>query len=105
MCSGDREGRHHNPMDPFVGQRSGLYRPLRAFWVSTGARAAELLGAAAGDVDPGLKVITVVRKGTRVAAAGGAGVPGCVRVARLYQAQLDGQHVADFLRLARCGHQ
>src|SRR6478752_6132059 len=73
-----RESRHHNPMDPFVGQRSGRYRPrvvsraprcipdgrfdevfarlgshrdraLVAFWVSTGARAAELLGARAGD--------------------------------------------------------
>ena len=28
-------------------------RALVAFWVSTGARAAELLGATAGDADPG----------------------------------------------------
>ena len=40
-------------------------RALVAFWVSTGARAAELLGATAGDVDPGQQLITVLRKGTR----------------------------------------
>ena len=74
---------------PFSGQRRGRYRPrvvarapraipddqfdrlfarlgshrdraLVAFWVSTGARAAELLGATAGDVDPGQQVITVL---------------------------------------------
>jgi hypothetical protein len=69
-----RANAHHNPMDPFVGERTGRYRPklvervprqipderfnelfvrlgcdrdraLVAFWVSTRARAAELLGA------------------------------------------------------------
>lgn len=73
---------HHNPMEPFTAQRAGRYRPrvvaraprcipderfdalfaqlgshrdrpLVAFWVSTGARASELLGATVGDVDPG----------------------------------------------------
>ncbi|MGH3637155.1 MAG: integrase, partial [Mycobacterium sp.] len=86
---------HHNPMEPFAGQRAGRYRPkvvtraprsipderfaalfaqlgshrdraLVAFWVSTGARASELLGAVAADVDPGQQLITVMRKGTRV---------------------------------------
>jgi integrase len=85
---------HHNPMEPFAKKRSGRYRPrlaqrvprripddrfnqvfaqlrsdrdraLVAFWVSTGARAAELLGARGGDVDPGQQLITVIRKGSR----------------------------------------
>ena len=89
-----RANAHHNPMDPFPGQRSGRYRPrhrrriprqipdekfdelftqlgsnrdraLVAFWVSTGARASELLGATAADADPGQQLITVIRKGTR----------------------------------------
>lgn len=113
-----RGGRHQNPMDPFVGQRSGRYRPrlvsraprcipdarfdevfarlgshrdraLVAFWVSTGARAAELLGATAGDVDPGQQVITVVRKGTRMLQQLPA-APDAFVWLRLYQAQLTG---------------
>ncbi len=36
-----------------------------AFWVSTGARASELLGASCRDADPGQQLITVIRKGTR----------------------------------------
>ena len=40
-------------------------RALVAFWVSTGARAAELLGAHCGDVDPGQQLISVVREGSR----------------------------------------
>ena len=72
-----RANAHHNPMDPFPRQKSGLFRPrvprriprqipdsvfnelfarlpshrdraLVAFWVSTGARAAELLGGLLG---------------------------------------------------------
>ncbi len=39
-------------------------RALVAFWVSTGARASELLGATVADVDPGQQLITVLRKGT-----------------------------------------
>jgi integrase len=91
---GGRANAHHNPMEPFRNERVGLYRPrvaqripraipdelfnrmfaelgshrdraLVAFWVSTGARAAELLGARCGDVDPGQQLVTVIRKGTR----------------------------------------
>ena len=91
---GGRAYAHHNPMDPYRGERSGLYRPtvptriprsipdgefneifarlpshrdraLVAFYVSTGARAAELLSATAGGVDPGRQLITVIRKGSR----------------------------------------
>ena len=85
---------HHNPMEPLGKERAGRYRPrltqrvprripderfdqifaqlrcdrdraLVAFWVSTGARAAELLGALGGDIDPGQQLISVVRKGSR----------------------------------------
>jgi integrase len=85
---------HHNPMAPYPNERAGRYRPrlparipravpdavfneifaalgshrdraLVAFYVSTGARAAELLSATQGGVDPGRGVITVVRKGSR----------------------------------------
>ena len=40
-------------------------RALVALWVSTGARASELLGATVADADPGQQLITVIRKGTR----------------------------------------
>ncbi|WP_241997322.1 site-specific integrase [Rhodococcus sp. SMB37] len=40
-------------------------RALVAFYVSTGARASELLSVTQGRVDPGRQLITVVRKGTR----------------------------------------
>ena len=40
-------------------------RALVAFYVSTGARASELLSATVAGVDPGRQLITVVRKGTR----------------------------------------
>ena len=91
---GGRAHAHHNPMEPFRSERSGLYRPrvpdriprsvpdsefneifaglpshrdraLVAFYVSTGARASELLSATAAGTDPGRQLITVVRKGTR----------------------------------------
>jgi integrase len=107
---------HHNPMEPFTGQRGGRYRPkvvvraprcipderfdelfarlgshrdraLVAFWVSTGARASELLGATADDVDPGQQLITVIRKGTRVLQPLPA-APDAFVWLRLYQAQL-----------------
>lgn len=115
---GGRAGAHQNPMDPFVGQRSGRYRPkvvvraprcipdqrfdelfaqlgshrdraLVAFWVSTGARASELLGAMACDVDPGQQLITVIRKGTRAWQPLPASPDAFVWL-RLYQAQLRG---------------
>lgn len=85
---------HHNPMDTLRNERTGLYRPtvppriprsipddefndifaalpshrdraMVAFYVSTGARASELLSANASGVDPGQQLITVTRKGTR----------------------------------------
>ena len=91
---GGRAHAHHNPMEPYRNERSGLYRPrvpvriprsipdsefneifaglpshrdraLVAFYVSTGARASELLSATLAGADPGRHLITVVRKGTR----------------------------------------
>ena len=88
---GGRVHAHHNPMEPFRNERSGLYRPrvpdrnprsipesgfneifaglpshrdraLVAFYVSTRARPSELLSAALAGVDPGRQVITVARK-------------------------------------------
>jgi site-specific recombinase XerD len=107
---------HHNPMEPFAGQRVGRYRPkvvqriprcipdqrfdelfaqlgshrdraLVAFWVSTGARASELLGATVADVDPGQQLITVIRKGTRALQQLPASPDAFVWL-RLYQAQV-----------------
>jgi integrase len=83
---GGRAHAHHNPMEPYRDERSGLYRPrlprrvprsipdevfneifarlpshrdraLVAFYVSTGARASELLSATQGGVDPGRQLI------------------------------------------------
>jgi integrase len=91
---GGRAHAHHNPMEPRRNERAGLYRPrvpsrvprsipdeefneifarlpshrdraLVAFYVSSGARASELLSARRNGVDAGRQVITVVRKGTR----------------------------------------
>ena len=113
-----RRAAHHNPMDPFPRGQSGLFRPrlpqrpprsipdsqfselfaglgshrdraLVAFWVSTGARASELLGATAGDADPGRQVITVVRKGTRAMQQLPASPDAFVWL-RLYQEQMRG---------------
>src|SRR5674476_39646 len=93
---GRRAHAHHNPMEPHRNDRTGLYRPrvaarvprsvpdeefneifarlpshrdraLVAFYVSTGARAAELLSVTHGGVDPGRQLITVIRKGTGAA--------------------------------------
>jgi integrase len=115
---GGRAGAHHNPMDAHRDQRSGLFRPrlarriprsipdekfselfarltshrdraLVAFWVSTGARAAELLGATAGDADAGQQLITVIRKGTRAMQQLPASPDAFVWL-RLYQAQMQG---------------
>lgn len=84
---------HHDPMEPFRNERSGRYRPklpkrlprnipddefnsiftklashrdraMVAFYVSTGARASELLSVTQDGVDPGRQVITVMRKGS-----------------------------------------
>jgi integrase len=113
-----RVGAHHNPMEPHRNTRIGLYRPklvtrpprcipderfnelfaklgshrdraLVAFWVSTGARASELLGARGGDVDAGQQLITVIRKGTRALQQLPASPDAFVWL-RLYQAELHG---------------
>ena len=89
-----RRHAHRNPMDEWAPEKAGRYRPvvpkripraipdewfnklfaslpsnrdraLVAFWVSTGARASELLGMRQCDFLPGEQLISVVRKGTR----------------------------------------
>lgn len=109
---------HHNPMEPHRHERAGRYRPrlvawkprcipddrfnelfaalashrdraLVSLWVSTGARASELLGANQGDADPGRQLIMVVRKGCRAVQQLPASPDAFVWL-RLYQAQLAG---------------
>ncbi|MGH9303855.1 MAG: tyrosine-type recombinase/integrase [Acidimicrobiales bacterium] len=109
---------HHNPLDPVTNKRRGRYRPklvqrapraipdelfdqlfarlsshrdraLVAFFVSTGVRASELLGATVGDIDPGQQLITVIRKGSRALQQVPASPDAFVWL-RLYQAALDG---------------
>jgi site-specific recombinase XerD len=92
---GRRAHAHPNPMEPVRNERTGLYRPtvpariprsvpdeefneifaklpshrdraLVAFYISTGARASELLSVTQGGVDPGRQLISVIRKGSRV---------------------------------------
>ena len=112
-----RAGAHHSPMELHRGQRTGRYRPkvpsrVRAipdeefnaifarlpshrdraqvaFYVSTGARASELLSATAGGVDPGCQLITVSRKGTGELQQLPASADAFVWL-RLYQAEMDG---------------
>ncbi|MHB1475073.1 MAG: tyrosine-type recombinase/integrase [Dermatophilaceae bacterium] len=113
---GGRANAHHNPMEPYRNEGSGLYRPrlvgrrprqipdekfnelfarlpshrdraLVAFWVSTGARASELLGATCADADPGQQLVTVVRKGSRALQQLPASPDAFVWL-RLYQGQL-----------------
>lgn len=115
-CRRGRVGAHHDPMEPHRNERVGLYRPklvqrpprcipdeqfnalfarlgshrnraLVAFWVSTGARASELLGVHGGDVDVGRQLITVIRKGTRAMQQQPASPDAFVWL-RLYQAEL-----------------
>src|SRR5487761_2053864 len=93
---GGRAHAHHNPMEPQRNDRTGRYRPsvvtripravpddefneifarlpshrdraLVAFYVSTGARASELLSVTWGGVDPGSQLIRVIRKGSGAA--------------------------------------
>lgn len=109
---------HQNPMEPNRNERTGLYRPtvptriprsvpdtefneifarlpshrdraLVAFYVSTGARASELLSATLGGVDPGRQVISVVRKGSRAIQELPASTDAFVWL-RLYQLEMDG---------------
>ena len=113
-----RPNAHRSPMEPFRAERVGRYRPkiprriprqipdekfdelfarlgshrdraLVAFWVSTGARAAELLGARRADADPGQQLITVIRKGTRALQPLPASPDAFVWL-RLYQQQMHG---------------
>jgi integrase len=115
---GARAHAHHNPMEPHRDERSGLYRPrlasrvpravpdgevneifarlrshrdraLVAFYVSTGARASELLSATVGGVDPGRQLISVVRKGSRQIQELPASTDAFVWL-RLYQVQMEG---------------
>ena len=115
---GGRAHAHHNPMEPYGNERSGLYRPkvpsrvprnipdgefneifarlpshrdraLVAFYVSTGARASELLSATVAGTDPGRQVITVTRKGTRELQELPASTDAFVWL-RLYQVEMDG---------------
>jgi site-specific recombinase XerD len=105
-------------MDPFPRQKSGLFRPrvprrvpkqipdsvfnelfarlpshrdraLVAFWVSTGARASELLGAVCSGADPGQQLITVTRKGSRAVQQLPASPDAFVWL-RLYQQEMHG---------------
>jgi integrase len=109
---------HHNPMDLFGGRRAGLFRPrlaqriprqipdgrfdelfaalgshrdraLLAFWISTGARASELLGVLADGIDPGQQLVTVIRKGSR-AVQQLPSSPDAFVWLRLYQQQMHG---------------
>lgn len=113
-----RANAHHNPMDQFRRDRVGRYRPrlpqrtprgipddrfdeifarlpsdrdraLVAFWISSGVRASELLGARVRDVDPGRQVITLVRKGTRSLQEVPAS-PGAFVYLWIYQEQMRG---------------
>ncbi len=114
---GGRAHAHHNPMEPFARERTGLYRPrvpsrvprsvpdeefneifarlpshrdraLVAFYISTGARASELLSATVAGVDPGRQVIAVIRKGSRELQELPASSDAFVWL-RLYQAQME----------------
>ena len=93
---GGRAHAHHNPMEPHRSDRAGRYRPsvptripravpddefneifarlpshreraLVALFVSTRARASELLSVTLGGVDPGRQLIRVIRKGSGAA--------------------------------------
>lgn len=115
---GARAHAHHNPMEPHQNVGSGLYRPrlasrvpravpdeefneifaglrshrdraLVAFYVSTGARASELLSATVGGVHPGRQLISVVRKGSRRIQELPASTDAFVWL-RLYQVQMQG---------------
>lgn len=114
---GRRAHAHHNPMESHRNEQTGLYRPavparvprsvpdaefneifaqlpshrdraLVAFYVSTGARASELLSVTQGGVDPGRQLITVCRKGTRAVQELPA-APDAFVWLRLYQLEME----------------
>lgn len=109
---------HHNPMEPHRNERVGRYRPnvatripraipdeefneifarlpshrdraLVAFYVSTAARASELLSVTQAGVDPGRQVISVMRKGSRAIQELPASPDAFVWL-RLYQVEREG---------------
>jgi integrase len=115
---GGRAGAHRSPMEPHDNERVGVYRPrmaarvpravpdeefneifarlpshrdraLVAFYVSTGARASELLSATVGGVSPERQLISVVRKGTRAVQELPASTDAFVWL-RLYQLEMEG---------------
>ncbi|MHB8505953.1 MAG: tyrosine-type recombinase/integrase, partial [Acidimicrobiales bacterium] len=115
---GRRRGAHRNPMEPHRNEGGGAYRPkvaatipravpdeefneifarlrshrdraLVAFYVSTGARASELLSATVGGVNPERQLISVVRKGTRAIQQLPASTDAFVWL-RLYQLEMEG---------------
>lgn len=73
----------------FVRLSTDRDRALVAFWVSTGARASELLGVLRSGADPGQQLITVVRKGSRAMQQLPASPDAFVWL-RLYQQQTHG---------------
>jgi len=110
---------HHNPMEPHRNERVGLYRPrvpvrvpraipddefneifarlpsdrdraLVAFYVSTGARASELLSVRLGGVDPGRQLVSVIRKGSGAIQELPASTDAFVWL-RLYQIEMEEQ--------------
>jgi site-specific recombinase XerC len=118
LARAGRAHAHHNPLEAFPRQKAGLYRPivpkrvpkqipdaafnelfaglpsnrdraLVAFWVSTGARASELLGVTRSGADPGQQLITVIRKGSRASQALPASPDAFVWL-RLYQQEVYG---------------
>jgi integrase len=122
-----RANAHHNPMQQWRPERVGRYRPtvprrvpraipddrfnelfaalssnrdraLVAFWISTGARASELLGVRRCDVHPGEQLISVVRKGSRAVQQVPASPDAFVWL-RLYQRELFGQGIPRGRRL------
>ena len=119
LARAGRAHAHRNPMEPFRNERTGLYRPrlarriprqipdekfnelfaglgsdrdraLVAFWISTGARASELLGVICSGIDPGQQLVTVIRKGSRALQQLPASPDAFVWL-RLYQEQVHGK--------------
>ena len=113
-----RANAHRNPMEPHSNEPVGRYRstvPTRvprsvpddqfidifarlashrdralvAFYVSTGARASELLSVTQGGVEPGRQLITVVRKGSGATQELPASTDAFVWL-RLYQVEMQG---------------
>lgn len=74
----------------FAAMTSDRDRALLAFWISTGARASELLTVVRGRVEPADQLIGVVRKGSRALQMLPASADAFVWL-RLYQRHLDEQ--------------